>query len=172
MSHDDDRGDGPALVSIRTMDIVVALILLGLAGIVIADSLRLGVRWREIEGPGAGYFPFYIGLIICIASLVNFVLALRSKYYYGRSFVSVEQLKSVFSVAIPTLFYVLLIQYLGIYVASTAFIAGFMVWLGKYSWFKAALVGAGVSVVFFLMFETWFKVQLPKGPLEALLGLN
>ena len=85
---------------------------------------------------------------------------------------SVDQLKAVFSVAIPTLFYVLLIQYLGIYVASTVFIAGFMVWLGKYSWFKAAVVGVGVSVVFFVMFEVWFNVQLPKGPLEALLGLN
>lgn len=166
--HDDGER---SVVSSKTVDLAVAAIFFAFGALVAFDSSRIGAKWAE-DGPQSGYFPFYVGVIICIASLVNFVLALRSKYYYGRSFVSVEQLKSVFSVAIPTLVYVLLIQYLGIYVASTVFIAGFMVWLGKYSWPKAALVSVGVSVVFFLMFETWFKVQLPKGPLEALLGLN
>jgi hypothetical protein len=33
-------------------------------------------------------------------------------------------------------------------------------------------VSVAVNVVFFLMFEIWFKVPLPKGPLEAALGLN
>lgn len=169
MSNHDDKER--SVVSSKAVDAAVAAILFAFGALVSFDSSRIGAKWAE-DGPQSGYFPFYIGVIICISSLVNLVLALRSKYYYGRSFVSVDQLKAVFSVAIPTLFYVLLIQYLGIYVASTVFIAGFMVWLGKYSWFKAAVVGVGVSVVFFVMFEVWFNVQLPKGPLEALLGLN
>ena len=167
----DHQGGGRSVVSSRTVDLAVAGILFALGALVAFDSNRIGAKWAE-DGPQSGYFPFYIGLIICIASVVNVVLALRNKAYYGRSFVSVEQLKAVFSVAIPTLVYVLLIQFLGIYVASTAFIAGFMVWLGKYSWLKAVAVGVGVSAVFFVMFEVWFNVQLPKGPLEAVLGLN
>jgi hypothetical protein len=67
---------------------------------------------------------------------------------------------------------VLLIQFLGIYAASTLFIAAFMMWLGKYGWLKSALVGCGVSVAFFILFEIWFHVPLPKGPIEAMLGLN
>jgi hypothetical protein len=169
MSEHDDGGR--SVVSSKTVDLGVAALFFAFGALVAFDSSRIGARWAD-DGPQSGYFPFYIGVIICISSLVNFVLALRSKAYYGRSFVSVEQLKAVFSVAIPTLVYVLAIQFLGIYVASTVFIAGFMVWLGKYGWIKAASVSVGVSVVFFLMFETWFKVQLPKGPLEALLGLN
>ena len=39
------------------------------------DSLRLGVGWRESEGPTAGYFPFYIGLFLAVASVVNLVRA-------------------------------------------------------------------------------------------------
>ena len=74
--------------------------------------------------------------------------------------------------AIPTLVYVLVIQFLGIYAASIVFIAAFMMWLGKYGWLKSALVGCGVSLVFFLLFEIWFHVPLPKGPIEAMLGLN
>lgn len=167
-----DHDDGErSVVSSKTMDVAVAAIFFAFGALVAFDSSRLGAKWAE-DGPQSGYFPFYIGLIICIASLVNVVLALRVKSADDGSFVSGEQLKAVLSVAIPTLFYVLLIQFLGIYVASTAFIAGFMVWLGKYSWLKAALVSVGVSVVFFVMFEVWFMVQLPKGPLEALLGLN
>jgi putative tricarboxylic transport membrane protein len=68
--------------------------------------------------------------------------------------------------------YVALINWLGIYVASTLYIALFMWWLGKYSWIKYVSVSVGVSVAFFLMFEVWFKVPLPKGPLETALGLN
>ena len=56
--------------------------------------------------------------------------------------------------------------------SSTLFVAFFMRWLGKYAWWKVAAVSIGNSVVFFLIFEMWFKVPLPKGPLEALLGLN
>lgn len=162
---------GRSVVSSKAVDLGVAAIFFAFGALVAFDSSRIGAKWAE-DGPQSGYFPFYIGLIICIASLFNFVFAWRDKSYYGRSFVSVDQLKSVFSVAIPTLLYVVLIQFLGIYVASTAFIAGFMVWLGSYSWFKAALVGVGVSVAFFVMFEVWFNVQLPKGPLEAALGLG
>ena len=61
---------------------------------------------------------------------------------------------------------------LGIYVSSALFIAAFMRFLGKYGWAKIAPVSLGVVLFFFLMFEVWFKVPLPKGPLEAALGFN
>jgi hypothetical protein len=44
--------------------------------------------------------------------------------------------------------------------------------LGKYSWFLVVPVSVGVMVAFFLTFEIWFSVPLPKGPLEAALGLG
>ena len=73
---------------------------------------------------------------------------------------------------IPTLFYVIGIYFLGIYVSSILFVALFMVFLGKYHWLRSVLVALGVSIAFFLLFEVWFRVPLPKGPLEAVLGLN
>ncbi len=167
----DGNGGSRSVVSLKTMDVAVALAFLAFGLLVAWDSSRLGAKWAE-DGPQSGYFPFYVGLIICIASLVNAVLALRVKAADGESFVSAEQLKAVLSVAIPTLLYVLLIQILGIYAASTLFIAAFMMWLGKYGWLRSALVGCGVSVAFFLMFEIWFHVPLPKGPIEAMLGLD
>jgi hypothetical protein len=167
----DGNGGSRSVVSLKTMDVAVALAFLAFGLLVAWDSHRLGASWAE-DGPQSGYFPFYIGVIICFASLVNLVLALRVKAADGESFVSGEQLKLVLSVAIPTLVYVLAIQFLGIYAASILFIAAFMMWLGKYGWLRSVLVGCGVNVALFLMFEIWFHVPLPKGPIEAMLGLN
>ena len=55
--------------------------------------------------------------------------------------------------------------------ASILFIGFFMIWLGRYSWLKSSIVALSVNVVTFLLFEIWFKVPLPKGPIESLLGL-
>jgi hypothetical protein len=161
--------------SVKVIDAVTAIVIFLMGVVVIVDSWRLGAKWGS-DGPEAGYFPFYIGLILCTASLINFVAALKEKS--GDSFVSISSLKMILSVMIPTIVYVCLIggvgpvPALGIYVASTIFIALFMKWLGKYAWPMTLGVSVAVPVVFFLLFEVWFKVPLPKGPLEAALGLN
>ena len=161
--------------SIKTVDAVTAVLIFLMGALVIWDSRRLGSSWGS-DGPEAGYFPFYIGLILCIASAVNFAMALKVKD--SDSFVSVSSLKMILSVIIPTIIYVGLIggvgpvPALGIYVASAIFISLFMKWLGKYAWPTTLGVAVAVPVVFFVLFEVWFKVPLPKGPLEAALGLN
>jgi len=165
-----DQHDRPA-ASTRTLDLVVAALIFLLGALVIYDSWRLGARWAE-DGPQSGYFPFYVGLLICGSSLATFVRGLSDAKAARRPFVTLGQLRMVLFMLVPTVVYVALIRYLGLYVASTLFIGLFMIWLGKYGWFKTALVSVGVSVVSFLLFEVWFRVPLPKGPLEALLGLN
>ena len=161
--------------SVKSADAIVAVMIFIFGAVVAWDSTRLGAKWGS-DGPEAGYFPFYIGIIICVASIVNFIHALRNTD--GDSFVSVTSLKLVISVLVPTIIYVGLIGGagswggLGIYVASAIFIAAFMKWLGKYRWAMTLGVSITVPIVFFLMFEIWFKVPLPKGPLEAALGLN
>ena len=155
-------------VTTRTMEIVVALLFLLFGGVVAFDSYRMGARWAE-DGPQSGYFPFYIGLIICVSSMVTLLQVLAgSAAKSNGAFVERGQLKSVLSVLVPAALYVLCIQLIGIYIASTVYIAVFMVWLGKYSWFKGAALGLAASVAFFAMFEIWFKVPLPKGMLDAL----
>jgi hypothetical protein len=154
-------------VSLRTVDIAVALLLLIFGLVVIFDSYRLGSKWGS-DGPQSGYFPFYIGLLICIASVATLVQALRDRQSGKLLFVSWPRLKMVLTVLIPALVYVFCVQYIGIYIASAVYIAVFMVWLGKYSWLKSAIVSVLVNVSFFLMFEVWFKVPLFKGSLDPL----
>jgi hypothetical protein len=164
-----------AMGSLRVWDAVVAVAFFVFGAVVVWDSRRLGAAWAS-DGPQAGYFPFYIGLLICFASIANLLIALNSGSRGKRAFVTWSQLRMVLTVMVPSVVYVALIDNplysLGIYEASVVFIAFFMRLLGKYSWPKIAAVSIGVMVAFFLMFEVWFKVPLPKGPIEALLGFS
>ena len=135
------------------------------------DSVRLGAGWAA-DGPRPGYFPFYIGLLICIASTINFVRGLLIRGAQNKPFVERGQLKMVLTVLIPTAIYAALVTWIGIYVSSVLFIAFFMVWLGKYAWWKAAVVSVVTMVRFYMVFEIWFKVPLPKGFVERMLGLD
>jgi len=154
-------------VSLRTMNIAVAALLFVVGAIVVVDSYRLGSKWGS-DGPQSGYFPFYIGLLICTSSLVTLAHTLFSKSDRGPPFVTWGRLKLVLIVLIPAAVYVIGVQYVGLYVASAIYIAVFMVWLGKYSWFKSVAVALAVNISLFLMFEVWFKVPLFKGLLDPL----
>ena len=163
-------GERPAL-RVRTAELVVAAVFFALGALVMYDSVRLGARWGD-DGPQPGYFPFYVGLLICISSAITAFFALSISGEKNRAFVEVGQLKLVLSVLVPSAVFAAMVGWLGIYVSGTIFVAFFMRWLGKYPWWKVALVSVGNSVFFFLVFEIWFLVPLPKGPLEALLGLD
>jgi hypothetical protein len=158
-------GAGPSHRGVE-IGVIGAIALLGLIAII--GSMQVGVGWGA-EGPQAGFFPFYCGLIIVISSVVNLVNTLRSEDD-GALFAEWGQLRQVMSVVIPTAVYVFAIPYLGIYVCSAILIAGFMTWLGRYRVWIAAAVAIAMPVITFFMFEIWFLVPLPKGPLESMLG--
>ena len=163
-------GEGPRGRSVArnsTVDAVVSACLVLLGGVVIYEARRLGADWGS-DGPGAGYFPFYIGLILVICGAAIFVQAIRARPTDTSTFVDSVQLKQVLSVLLPSAVYVGAIMLLGLYVASALFIALFMILLGKYAVFKSIVIGVVVNVVFFAMFEIWFKVPLYKGALEPL----
>ena len=159
-------------ISTRSVEIVTALLVLAFGSLVLFDSVRLGFRWAE-DGPEAGYFPFYIGLIISISGVVILGQALVGRVARERKlFVEWQPLRQVLSMLVPAMLYVLGIQLVGIYVASAVYIAVFMVWLGKYSWLKGAMLGVAVSAVAFVTFEVWFQVPLYKGVFDPLAFLG
>ena len=164
---------GRAVGSVRAWEVIVALLFLAFGAVVMWDSWRIGSRWGD-DGPQAGYFPFYIGLFIVISAVMILINAVRMGVAGREPFVTWGQLKMVLTVLVPSIVYVFLIDNpwypLGIYVPSALFIAAFMRFLGKYGWIRIALVSIGVMFAFFLAFEIWFQVPLPKGPLEAAFG--
>ncbi|WP_194712896.1 tripartite tricarboxylate transporter TctB family protein [Noviherbaspirillum soli] len=149
------------------VEAVVAGLVLIAGLVVIFGSRKLGSGWTS-DGPGAGYFPFYIGLITAISGLGVLYQALLGKNRNTEIFVDGEQFKRVMSVLVPAAVYVLAIQVIGIYVASAIYIALFMVILGKYSWVRSVILALAVAVLFFCLFEVWFKVPLFKGMYDPL----
>jgi hypothetical protein len=143
---------------------VAALVLL-MGLVVTTTSYKLGAGWMS-DGPGAGYFPFYVGVILCISGAGTLYQSLLGKKRNHEIFVDGEQIKRVLMVLVPAAIYVLAIQFLGMYVASAIYIAGFMIILGKFSRVKSVLLGVIVAAIFFAMFEVWFKVPLHKGMLN------
>ncbi len=169
-------GHGP---SHRGVEIGVAVVT-GLFGILImVGSWQVGIDWG-VEGPKSGFFPFYVGLIVLGCSIINLA---QVKHTEGM-FADWGQLRSVKSVVIPTAIYVTVLPStihipftavsfsgLGLYVASILLIAGFMKWLGRYSWALTLAVAFSFPAATYVIFEKWFLIPLPKGPFENLLGL-
>jgi hypothetical protein len=162
-SHDTARGP-----SHRSVEIGVALFTALLGAITVFGSLKAGITWGA-EGPRSGFFPFYVGLFILASSAINLLQAYGEKD--AGLFAEWSQLRQVLAVVIPTAVYVVVIPYSGIYIASAILIALFMLWLGKYRVPLTLAIAIGVPVAFYFMFEKWFLVPLPKGPIEDWLGL-
>jgi hypothetical protein len=161
--------DSPPLTTHRTVEIAVSLVLLGLAILLALDNRRTGMSW-DSTGPQAGYFPFYLSVVLGAASLFGLVKAWFSRKHASEAFVTRAQFWRVLQVFAPTLLFCLATQWLGLYVASFLLVAGFMVWVGRIAVWKSLLTALVFSLAMFVTFDIAFDVIMPKGPLEALFG--
>jgi len=152
---------------VRTADLVTAVVLLLLGGVVLADATRLGQGWGS-DGPQSGFFPFWLALIMVVTCLAIIGQTLRRSA--GGVFVTRAQLKPVLKVLCPAAAMVAITQFLGLYVATALYLGFYTRWVGRHSWPIVATLALAVPVVTFLIFEQWFLVPMPKGPLEHWLG--
>ena len=173
MSAEDSKEvtEEPSAASVRSLETVTAAVLFALGVTLIADSLRVGAGWAD-DGPQSGYFPFYIGIFLCISSLVNFIQALRDPETKTEAFLTINQTKMVMSLLIPTTIFVIVIGFLGIYLSSALLMAWFMIKMGGFKLPITIAVSLGIPAALFALFEIWFTMPLPKGPIEQLLGLH
>ena len=161
--------DSPAVTDTRTVEIVISLLLVTLATTLGIDNYRTGIAW-DSTGPQAGYFPFYLSVILGGASLYGLVTTFLTRREPSETFVTRAQLRRVLLVFVPTMLFCFGVQYLGIYVASFLLIAGFMRGVGKIAWWKSLVTAVVFTVIMFVTFDVAFDVIMPKGPLEAALG--
>jgi hypothetical protein len=157
-------------VSRKTMEIVTTL-LTGGAGIAICiASWRSGTGWSD-TGPEAGYFPFIVGSLVILGSMVTL---LRSLFFYnheGEIFLEIERAKPVLGFYLPIVAFIVISLLLGLYVGTALYILGSMKWQGGYRWWVSACAALAVSALFYLVFEIGFQVPLLKGPIEGWLGI-
>ena len=161
--------DSPAVATICTVEIVTLFLVLALAVLLAYDNRRTGMGW-DATGPQAGYFPFYLSVILASACLYGIVREFLTRNQASRTFVTRDQLRRVLQVFVPTLLFCFLLQWLGLYVASFVLVAGFMAAIGRIAVWKSLLTAFLFSLIMFVTFEIAFDVIMPKGPLEALFG--
>ena len=162
---DEDR----SVVGERSVEIVVLLGLLALACLLGFDSWRVGNSWAS-DGPQAGYFPFYLSVLMGGASIYGLVSVLIDRRNADLPFVTRQQFTRVMQVFVPTFLFCVLTQILGLYVASFLLIAGFMWRIGRLPVWVSLLTAFLFSLAMFVTFEIAFDVIMPKGPLEAAFG--
>ena len=120
-----------------------------LGAIVAGESLTHDIGWNE-AGPGPGYFPFRVGLLLVGAAAVLWVQARRA----GEApFVTRDELLRTGSVFWPTAALAAAMFALGCYVPSAAYLAWMMRRHGGYSWGRSLASGIAVMVCFFVVFD-------------------
>ncbi|PYN39090.1 MAG: hypothetical protein DME00_37125 [Candidatus Rokuibacteriota bacterium] len=85
-------------------------------------------------------------------------------------FVTLEQFRPVLKVLWPAVALVVLTQWIGLYVAAALYTGFYMRWIGRHTWLAVLAVAILFPLATFFVFEKWFLVPMPKGPLEAWLG--
>jgi hypothetical protein len=151
----------------RTADLLTVLVLLLIGGTVVYDSVTIGIGWGT-DGPRSGFFPFWLGVVLIVAALAIGSQSLRRQS--TASFVTRDQFGPVLKVLGPATALVVLTQFIGLYVSSALYLAVYMRWIGRHRWFSIAAIAIGIPLVTFVIFEKWFLVPMPKGPLEGWLG--
>jgi putative tricarboxylic transport membrane protein len=157
----------------RVLNLVTAAALMLLSGIVIYDALRLGVGWAS-DGPRSGFFPFWLAVFLAAISAVLFAQALRERG--GTPFVSRERCVPVLKVFLPLAGFIVLTDPpgpwsgVGLYVAAALYLGFYMRWVGHHGWVEVLALSTIIPIVTFFIFETWFLVPMPKGPVETWLG--
>jgi putative tricarboxylic transport membrane protein len=163
------EGDSPAVTTTRTVEVVVYLLLLGLALLLGFDNWRSGAGWAS-DGPQSGYLPFYLCVILGGASLYGLGVVFIRRRDEQKTFVTRAQLRRVLQVFVPTFLFCVFTQWLGLYVASFLLVASFMRIIGRIALWKSLLTSFLFALAMFATFEVAFDVIMPKGPLEAAFG--
>lgn len=156
-------------IGTRAMETATALFFLLAGGVAMADSARLGAGWGT-DGPQSGYFPFWLGAVLVLASGAQLLAVARARGAADTSFLSWEQGRTVLTVLVPTALFILAIPFAGLYAPAAALVAWFMWKLGDFAAWRAVASGLATALVTFVVFEIWFLVALPKGPIETALG--
>jgi putative tricarboxylic transport membrane protein len=166
---EDDEDRSPAVVGRRPVEVATLSLVLAFALLMMWDNWHTGARW-ESTGPQAGYFPFYVSLILAGACLWGLVTEAMARGVPSDPFVRRNQFGRVLQVFVPTLLYVPAVQWLGIYLSSFILVAGFMRFVGRIRWWACLVTAFVFAASMFAVFDVAFDVIMPKGPLERLFG--
>jgi hypothetical protein len=154
--------------SMAEVGTALATAALGIAAMI--GALEFGIGWTS-SGPAPGAFPFFMGLLVTAGSTVNLAQAVIGRHELKDAFFDREQALRVAAFFGPVVLFVIATFFLGMYVAAALYLTLTMWLQGGYRLPLSALTGIASALFFYVVLEYFFQVPLPKGPLEAALGI-
>ena len=140
-------------------DLVSGLFWLAVA--ILAAVQGLSLKLGSLNHPGAGFFPFWGGVVLGLLSIV-LVVSSRGRDAAAGSRSRPESSKPLVVVG-ALLGYLLLLETLG-FVAVTFLFLLLLFRLERLTWaFSAVSAGVG-ALASYVLFQLWLKTQLPTGP--------
>jgi len=148
----------------RRADIITAIVIIIYCIISMFEATKLSIGWVKKVGPGGGFLPFWLAIIVGICAVVVLHQAIFSKEPSTESFFKDrEGLIAVGKVFFSTMGCIILYILIGAYFGSVIYIAFYMSYIGKRSKLETALISILVPFGIWLMFEHFLKILLPKG---------
>lgn len=148
----------------KKANLAVAVLLLGIATLVIVDAVRLGFGWGD-DGPESGFFPFWLGVILAICAAVELrrLLALQLAHAPARRLMPVGAWKPIAWVFVPAAGMALATELVGLHLAAVLYLAFYMRATGKVRWSTTLAVAVLVPVLLYVALDKLFLVPMPQG---------
>ena len=155
----------------RRAEIVAALLMALLSIYFMWKSAELPIGYLPGEGPGGGFWPFWLSLGMLISTIWIIINWIRKKSPPSRStevYLDAYGIKMLLLVGGGVTVFIGSIHFIGMYGAIPLFLVYYIRFLGRHSWVATVSIAATVPVVTFLFFDVAMRIVLPKGYLEPL----
>lgn len=145
----------------------VASIVLFLFSIALMIESRKLVFTAEFGRPGAGFFPFWLGVLLAILSFQLFLQnrPTEAERDEASPFADLRRLGKPALILASLFVFALTLPFLGFLVAIGLFLAFLLVPVEKHRWLPGLITAVVGGFAFYLIFEVWLDVPLPIGVL-------
>lgn len=147
----------------RRCNQVVGILLLIFSIWVIIASRDL--VYAEEFSPGAGFFPFWLGISLLILSLILLVNSAILKFHMTEDnpFPGKQALLRILYILGSLLVSMLIFERVGFLITMGVFVAFLLIYLEKYRWYSGIVVSALMVFAIYGIFKIWLSVPLPPG---------
>lgn len=149
-------------------------VVVGIVGFMVAVGYTLEARAMPMgtaEAPGPGAFPWIVGLVACVISLIVVAEAIWGDVVQGDvDLPSGRNARLVLGFAGATVAYVVALPFLGQYVAAVLYMTGLLKLLGPHRWPRTIAYGVVSGVAVSWIFIGLLGIRMPTGALWALVS--